>query len=355
MGKFKEDLGLALELAGHADVVTMHRFEASDLSVKEKPDLTPVSDADLNCEKHIRDSLKRSRPRDEVLGEEYGGEACYKGRQWVIDPIDGTKNFVRGVPVWATLIALLDDGAAVHDRDLVADTADHVHLVGDQHDGQLQLAVDLGQQLQHRGGGLWVEGTGGLVAEQDARLGGQRAGDADALLHAAGDFLRILVQRVAHVHQRQVVLDPVAPFALVHAALEQLVHRHFDVLVDGQPGQQRMVLEHHAAVRARPAHFLAVENHPAEAGLQQPGDDVQHRRLATAGVADDGDELALGDVQVDVLEHLRGEVAAHETLVQVFDGEIAHGVAPQLAGMPRVMRWPTKATRRSSTKPTTPM
>lgn len=74
MGKFKEDLGLALELAGHADVVTMHRFEATDLSVKEKPDLTPVSDADLNCEKHIRDSLKRSRPRDEVLGEEFGGQ-----------------------------------------------------------------------------------------------------------------------------------------------------------------------------------------------------------------------------------------------------------------------------------------
>ena len=113
MGKFKEDLGLALELAGHADVVTMHRFEATDLSVKEKPDLTPVSDADMNCEKHIRDSLKRSRPRDEVLGEEFGGQACYEGRQWVIDPIDGTKNFVRGVPVWATLISLLEDGEPV--------------------------------------------------------------------------------------------------------------------------------------------------------------------------------------------------------------------------------------------------
>ena len=113
MGKFKEDLGLALELAGHADVVTMHRFEASDLSVKEKPDMSPVSDADLTCEKQIRESLKRSRPRDEVLGEEFGGQACYEGRQWVIDPIDGTKNFVRGVPVWATLISLLEDGEPV--------------------------------------------------------------------------------------------------------------------------------------------------------------------------------------------------------------------------------------------------
>ena len=59
MGKYKEDLGLALELAGHADVVTMHRFEAADLSVKAKPDMTPVSDADLACEKKLRGELKR--------------------------------------------------------------------------------------------------------------------------------------------------------------------------------------------------------------------------------------------------------------------------------------------------------
>lgn len=113
MGKYKEDLGLALEMAGHADVVTMDRFEAADLSVKDKPDMTPVSDADLACEKLIRSELKRTRPRDEVLGEEFGGEACFSGRQWVIDPIDGTKNFVRGVPVWATLISLLEDGEPV--------------------------------------------------------------------------------------------------------------------------------------------------------------------------------------------------------------------------------------------------
>lgn len=70
MGKYKEDLGLALEMAGHADAITMHRFEAADLSVKDKPDMTPVSDADLACEKAIREALKRSRPRDEVLGED---------------------------------------------------------------------------------------------------------------------------------------------------------------------------------------------------------------------------------------------------------------------------------------------
>ena len=113
MGKYKEDLGLALELAGHADVVTMHRFEAADLSVREKPDMTPVSDADLACEKKLRAELKKARPQDEVLGEEFGGEPVTSGRQWVIDPIDGTKNYVRGVPVWATLISLLEDGEPV--------------------------------------------------------------------------------------------------------------------------------------------------------------------------------------------------------------------------------------------------
>ncbi len=113
MGKYREDLGLALELAGHADQVTMTRFEAADLSVKSKPDMTPVSDADLACEKLLRSELAKARPQDQILGEEFGGEVVHAGRQWVIDPIDGTKNYVRGVPVWATLIALLEDGVPV--------------------------------------------------------------------------------------------------------------------------------------------------------------------------------------------------------------------------------------------------
>ncbi|MGV9857321.1 histidinol-phosphatase [Gordonia sp. NPDC003425] len=104
------DLDLALSLAESADDLTMRRFGALDLDVSEKPDLTPVSDADLACERLIRERLAADRPGDEVLGEEFGGDATMTGRQWVVDPIDGTKNFVRGVPVWATLIALLIDG-----------------------------------------------------------------------------------------------------------------------------------------------------------------------------------------------------------------------------------------------------
>jgi histidinol-phosphatase len=107
------DLTLALDLATRADVVTLDRFGALDLRVDTKPDLTPVTDADQAVESELRQMLGRARPDDAVLGEEYGGSATFSGRQWVIDPIDGTKNFVRGVPVWATLIALLSDGVPV--------------------------------------------------------------------------------------------------------------------------------------------------------------------------------------------------------------------------------------------------
>lgn len=107
------DLALALTLADHADGITSTRFGALDLKVDSKPDLTPVSDADLATETALRDLLATARPDDAVLGEEFGGDAELAGRQWVIDPIDGTKNFVRGVPVWATLIALLVDAVPV--------------------------------------------------------------------------------------------------------------------------------------------------------------------------------------------------------------------------------------------------
>ncbi|OFU52839.1 inositol monophosphatase family protein [Corynebacterium sp. HMSC11E11] len=113
MSAFSDDLALAHQLADLADAVTMPRFGAADLDVEAKPDLTPVSDADLACERELRALLSEERPDDEVLGEEFGGDATFEGRQWVIDPIDGTKNFVRGVPVWATLIALLVDGVPV--------------------------------------------------------------------------------------------------------------------------------------------------------------------------------------------------------------------------------------------------
>jgi histidinol-phosphatase len=99
------DLALALELADQADALTMVRFAAEDLVVETKPDLTPVSDADKAAEALLRAKVAAARPGDAIVGEEYGvtGDSP---RRWVFDPIDGTKNYVRAVPVWATLIAL---------------------------------------------------------------------------------------------------------------------------------------------------------------------------------------------------------------------------------------------------------
>jgi histidinol-phosphatase len=111
MARYADDLALAHMLADTADAISLARFRAQDLHVTAKPDLTPVSDADTAVEKALRATLARTRPRDAVLGEEFGASSAAAGsnrRQWVIDPIDGTKNFVRGVPVWATLIALMD-------------------------------------------------------------------------------------------------------------------------------------------------------------------------------------------------------------------------------------------------------
>src|SRR5919206_4827763 len=109
---YTDDLRLAHVLADDADSLSVDRFQAIDLRVDTKPDLTPVTDADRSVEEGIRRTLSRARPRDAVLGEEQGTTG-HAQRCWVVDPIDGTKNFVRGVPVWATLIGLMVEGEVV--------------------------------------------------------------------------------------------------------------------------------------------------------------------------------------------------------------------------------------------------
>jgi len=106
------DLALARSLADMADEISMDRFRATDLVVTTKPDMTPVSDADRAVETALRAAILDSRPGDGILGEEFGVEGDTH-RQWIIDPIDGTKNYVRGVPIWATLISLAIDGVPV--------------------------------------------------------------------------------------------------------------------------------------------------------------------------------------------------------------------------------------------------
>jgi len=106
------ELALALQLADAADAVTMPRFRASDLVVNTKPDRTPVTDADRSTERTMTSMLSEARPDHGILGEEYGstGGGAW---QWVLDPIDGTMNYMRGIPVWGTLIGLVHDGRPV--------------------------------------------------------------------------------------------------------------------------------------------------------------------------------------------------------------------------------------------------
>ena len=104
------DLKLALSLADDADAITLARFRAHDLRVDTKPDLTPVSEADRAVEAMLRARLARERPGEPVLGEEEGGGDA---SGWILDPIDGTRNYTRGIPVWATMIVFADRVAVV--------------------------------------------------------------------------------------------------------------------------------------------------------------------------------------------------------------------------------------------------
>ena len=106
---FADDLSLALRIADAADAVSMSRFDAADLDVQTKADDSAVTEADLATERAIRDLLAAERPDDGVFGEEFGVSGS-STRQWIIDPIDGTSNYLKGIPVWATLIALAVDG-----------------------------------------------------------------------------------------------------------------------------------------------------------------------------------------------------------------------------------------------------
>jgi histidinol-phosphatase len=109
-----DDLAFALSLADAADTISMARFRATDLQVETKPDLTPVSEADRLVETTLRARIEQDRPGEAVLGEEEGGDSSADSTAaWIIDPIDGTRNYTRGIPIWATLIAFEDRVAVV--------------------------------------------------------------------------------------------------------------------------------------------------------------------------------------------------------------------------------------------------
>ncbi|MEY5057988.1 MAG: hypothetical protein RI987_792 [Actinomycetota bacterium] len=112
---YQADLELAQELADVADAISLERFRALDLKVESKPDRSPVTDADRSVEQALKAVLAAKAPNDALIGEEYGNSDAKQGsnRTWIIDPIDGTANYLRGVPVWASLIALAVDGKPV--------------------------------------------------------------------------------------------------------------------------------------------------------------------------------------------------------------------------------------------------
>src|SRR5215471_14214943 len=113
MPGLEADLELALELADEADNISLNYFRSERLVIETKPDMTPVSQADREVEQAIRRILAETRPEDAVLGEEYGGDAHGSVRRWIVDPIDGTKRYIRGVPSFGTLLALESDAELV--------------------------------------------------------------------------------------------------------------------------------------------------------------------------------------------------------------------------------------------------
>ncbi len=110
--QYSEELAFALTLADRADAISLSRYRALDLEITTKPDNSPVTDADKAVERAIIDAITVQYPTDGIVGEEFGTSGS-KNRYWVIDPIDGTKNFLRGVPTWATLIALVENEEVV--------------------------------------------------------------------------------------------------------------------------------------------------------------------------------------------------------------------------------------------------
>lgn len=179
-----DDLHLALALADAADAVTLPRFRAADLVVGTKADTTWVTEADTAAEATMRQLLRQQRPSHAVLGEEEGlvGDPGSAWR-WVLDPIDGTSSFVRGLPVWATLVALM------HGDDVVVGVAS---------------APALGRRWwASRGGGAWAADAGGearrigvssVGALERCHLG--HASPKDWYAHGRGDQFVALTRSV---------------------------------------------------------------------------------------------------------------------------------------------------------------
>jgi histidinol-phosphatase len=194
--KYSAELAFALTLADRADAISLSRYHALDLEITTKPDNTPVTDADKAVERAIIDAIAAHYPTDGVVGEEFGSSGG-KDRYWIIDPIDGTKNFLRGVPTWATLIALVENEKVV--TSVVSSPALYRRWYATEGGGAYVLEVNVGvADLQSASRKLSVSKVSAIsdasIAYSDFQGWGARRSAFEKLLDSAwrsrglGDF-----------------------------------------------------------------------------------------------------------------------------------------------------------------------
>ena len=217
--------------------------------------------------------------------------------------------------------------AVGHHDDAVGEQHRFVDVVGHHHDRALGAGDDLQQLVLQVRAGQRVEGAEGLVHQQHLGLHRQRPGDADALLHAARDLVRPLGGGVAHVDELERGQRARLQLLLRIGLCEHPLDRDVDVLEAREPGQQRVVLEHDAALGARRSDLAVVAQEDAARRQRQAGDEVQERRLAAARVADQRHELALGDGEVDLAQRVKATLLRREHHLDVLDlDETFHGL-----------------------------
>ena len=206
-----------------------------------------------------------------------------------------------------------------------------VDVVGDQDDGLAFLGPDLLELVLQLGARQRVERREGLVEQQDVGIGGQRAGDGDALAHAAGKLGRPAVGGVAEADHVDVAPHARLPLGARHA-LEDRVDGERHVGADGEPRHQRIGLEDDAAVGAGALDPVAADGDLAGVGHGEAGHQRDEGRLARAGEAHDGHDLALLDGEVDVVQHLGPPAGVAVALAHAPEFEESHGCSPAPSG-----------------------
>ncbi len=214
-------------------------------------------------------------------------------------------------------------GAVGHHHDAVGEQHGLVDVVGDHQHGVAELLVDRHHRILQVRAGECVECAEWLVEQEHLRFHGQRTGETDTLLHAAGNFRRSLIPGVGHLHQVEIVQRPGVALGARLGDAEHLVNRKPHVLIGREPRQQAMVLEHDRAIRPRLVDLTILQQHAARRCQDQAGNDVEQRGFSAAGMSDDGDEFAMLDGERDIGEHVGALASAPVDLGDVIDLQIS--------------------------------